>query len=88
MKRADVKIDLVAKRQYELKQVRPVLFASLVGKTPAQMVAAVKADLDDKQKVKPGGNSGANALANRVAALEEQVAALMQLAAEQVERNE
>ena len=52
------------------------------------MAAAVKADIDAKQAAKPGGNSGVNALANRVAALEELVAALVQVQMEQVERND
>ena len=86
MKHAPTLVDEAAKRRYELKQARPALIASLVGKTPAQMSAAVKADLDAKQAAKPGGNSGANAPANRVAALEEQVAALMQVMTELVER--
>ena len=88
MKRAPVKIDEEAKRKYELKTQRPALIASLVGKSPPQMAAAVKADIDAKQAAKPGGNSGVNALANRVAALEELVAALVQVQMEQVERND
>ena len=87
MKRADILIDTKAKRRHELKQSRPALLASLVGKTPAQMAAAVKADIDAKQAAKPGGATGANAWANRVAALEEQVAALMQVMTELVERS-
>ena len=88
MKRAPIKIDEKAKRQYELKQARPALLATLIGKTPTQMTAAVKADMDDRQSKKPGGAGGANAPANRVAALEEQVAALMQVMTELVERND
>lgn len=88
MKHADKKIDEAAKRRYELKQARPALIASLVGKTPAQMSAAVKADLDDKQARKPGGNVGPNAPANRVAALEELVAMQWQMIAELIEKAE
>ena len=88
MNRAPILIDTKAKRLHELKQSRPAVFASLVGKTPAQMAAAVRADIDDKQSKKPGGAMGAKALANRVAALEEQVAAVLQVIAELVERNE
>jgi len=88
MKRAPIKIDEKEKRQYELKTQRPLLIAALVGKTAAQMTAAVKADLDAKQAAKPGGNSGTDALANRVAALEEQLAAAMQAIVELVERDE
>ena len=87
MKRADILIDTKAKRRHELKQLRPALFASLAGKSPAQMAAEVKADIDVKQAVKPGGNSGANALANRVAALEEQLAMAWQMVAELVEKD-
>ena len=89
MKHALIEIDENAKRQYELKQTRPILFASLVGKTPAQIAAAVKADLDDRQRKKPGGVGGteSQALANRVAALEEQMVAALQMIIEQVERD-
>ena len=88
MKHADKKIDEAAKRRYELKQARPALLASLVGKTPAQMAAAVNADIDAKQAAKPGGSVGANASANRVAALEELVAMQWQMIAELIEKAE
>ena len=88
MKRADILIDTKAKRRHELKQSRPALLASLVGKTPAQMAAAVKADIDAKQAAKPGGATGANAWANRVAALEEQLTAALQGITELLEKNE